>query len=107
MSQSPQLNLMHKKYPSVLQIQTLSIIVNHISLKRLWIQLKTMFILIQSALRLIHYQVKVIQIIYLHVSMTLKKKQKIIIFQISIKKTKLISVYHHFHGRKNVYFGLD
>ena len=83
-----QLHIIRKEYPLIFQIRTLSIMLNQSSQQKLWIQLKIMLPLIRSEQRLVHYQVIVIRIIYLHISRNGIKTWRITIYHISIIKIK-------------------
>ena len=77
-------HLMWKKCTSIFHIQNLSLIVNKFSLQKIWIQLKTMFPLIKLSHRLVHYQVTVLQIFYLHIALNVRNTWRSTIFLISI-----------------------
>ena len=98
MSQLMQMYLMRKKYSFIFQIQTLSIMVNHFYIQRLWIILNKMSLLIQSTQRLFHYQVTVIQINDIHIALHVRKTWRSNIFQMFIMKIESTNVFHHFHG---------
>ena len=78
-SQLLQICFMRRKYTLILRIQTLNIMVNNIDIKRLWIQLKTIMLLIRSSQMLVHYQVIAIQLIYLYFDLTMRKTRMSII----------------------------
>ena len=53
MSQLLQIHPMRKRYSQLFQIKTLYIMVNQISINRLWIQLKAIWVLIKSEQELV------------------------------------------------------